>query len=301
MADLDGLAEIEGRETAVIIGGIEHERAAAALQRSGVGLDGRADRADDDVVRAGEDVGAVEVERGAAAAEAVDGAGRKRREAGGGEGGGRRGNDRAGEVGRGGVDDAGAVIARPQGAEEGPTVTEGVLVDGQVIADHAESDDAGEGAGGGGIVRGEGRRGADVAQGEGRQTGEVVGEGEAAADIAGAELDTGAGIDGDRAGTERSSGRGGDQADQVTLMDRDRARHGAGTREERERTRTELVQGGRATDGADQEGRVDTGGGGLRPEPSSLIERGRAREDETLLDREHRRVNRATLTSGEGQ
>ena len=84
-------------------------------------------------------------------------------------------------------------------------------------------------------------------------------------------------------------------------MDRDRARHGAGPREERERTRTELLQGGRATDGADQEGGVDAGGGRLRPEPSSLIERGRSREDETLLDREHRRVNRATLASGEGQ
>ena len=301
VADLDGLTEVEGREAAVIIGGIEDDGAAAALERGGVRLDGRADRPDDDVVRAGEDVGAVEVERGAAAAEAVDGAGRKRRETGGGEGRDRGGNDRADEVGRGAVDDAGAVIDRPQGAEEGATVAEGVLVDGQVIADHAEADDAGEGAGGVGIVRGEGRHGADITERQGRQTGEVVGQGEAAADIGRAELDAGARIDGDGAGTERRGGRGRDQADQVTLMDRDRARHGAGTREERERTRTELLQGGRAADGADQEGGVDAGGRRLRPEPCSLIERGRSREDETLLDREHRRINRATLASGEGQ
>ena len=301
VADLDGLTEVEGREAAIIIRGIEDDGAAAALERGGVRLDRRADRPEDDVVRAGEDIGAVEVERGTAAAEAVDGAGRKRRETGGGEGRSRRGHDRAGEVGRGAVDDAGAVIDRPQGAEESPTVAEGVLVDGQVIADHAEADDAGEGAGGVGIVRGEGRHGADITERQGRQTGEVVGQGEAAADIGRAELDAGARIDGDGTGTERRGGRGRDQADQVTLVDRDRTRHGAGPREERERTDTELLQGGRAADGADQESGVDTGGGRLRPEPSSLIERGRSREDEALVDREQRRVNRTTLASGEGQ
>ena len=301
VADLDGLAEVEGRETAVIIGGIEDDRAAAALQRGGVGLKGRADRAEDDVVRASEDVGAVEVERGAAAAEAVDGAGRKRREAGGSKGRDRRRNERAGEVGRGVGGDARAAVDRPKRAEEGATVAEGVLVDGQVIADHAEADDAGEGAGSGAIYRGEGRHGADVAEGEGRQTGEVIDEGEAAADVAGAELDAGAGVDGDRAGTEGRRRRGGDQADEVTLMDRDRSRHRAGAREEREGTRTELVQRTRATDGADEEGGVEAGGLGECVDPGVLGQRGRTGEDEALGNRQLRRVGNRILAGREGQ
>ena len=307
MADLDGLTRVEGGVTGVIVGGVKEELAAPALHRGGARLDGSGHGAEDDVVVAGQDVGAIEAEDaraatvGLAAAEAVGGTGGSRAEAGADRGRRARG-DRADEVARADLGDTAAVIVIPETAEEGLATTERALVDVQVIADRVDGDDGRVRTAGVSIVSREGGHRADVAEADDGETGLVAGDRQAAADVAAGKMETGARVDRDGARAERGiRARADVEAGEDTLVDGDRAGHRARAGNEGESAVAELLERAGTADRAFQEDGVDAGSGRLGLEPSSLIERGRPREHEALGERQHRRVGGTALTRGESQ
>ena len=307
MADLDGLTRVEGGEAGVIVGGVQEGLAAPTQHRGGARLDGSGHGAEDDVVVAGQDVGAIEAEDartatvGLAAAEAVGGTGRSRAEAGADRGRRARG-DRADEVAGANLGDAAAVIAIPETAEEGLAAAERALVDVQVIADRVDGDDGRVRRTGVRVVGREGGHRADVAEADDGETGLVAGDRQAAADVAAGKMETGARVDRDGARTERSiRARADVEAGEDTLVDGDRAGHRARTGNEGEGAVAELLERAGTADRAFQDDGVDAGSRRLGLEPSSLSQRGRTREDETLIDRQHRRVGRAALTGSESQ
>ena len=144
--DRDALTCVEGREARVIVGGIEDDPTAAAQHGGRTRLHRGGDGTEDGIVRAREDVGAIQIEDagaatdGVAAAKAVGEAGRSRAEARTDRGRG-AGGDGAGEITRAVPADTRAIIRVHETAEEGLTASERALVDVQVVADRVDGDD----------------------------------------------------------------------------------------------------------------------------------------------------------------
>ena len=307
VAHLDRLAGIEGGEAAVIVGGVEVRRTSPTLHGGGARLDGGGHGAEDDVIGAGQDVGAVEAEDtiagavGRAAAEAVGRTGRSRAEAGAGRGRRARG-DRADEVAGADLGDAAAVVRVPKGAEEGLAPAERALVDVQVIADRVDGDDGRVRAAGVAVVSRERRHRADVAEADDGEAGLVAIERQSAADVAAGKMEARTGVDRDGARAEGGiRARADVEAGEEALMDGDRTGHRARAGNEGESAVAELLERAGTADRAFQDDGVDAGSRRLGLEPSRLSQRSRTREDETLIDRQHRRVGRAALTGRESQ
>ena len=144
--DHDGLTRIEGREARVIVGRIEDDPTAAAQHGGRTRLHRGGDGTEDGIVRAREDVGAIQIEDagaatdGVAAAKAVGEAGRSRAEART-DRGRRAGGDGAGEITRTMPADTRDIVRVHKTAEEGLTASERALVDVQVVADRVDGDD----------------------------------------------------------------------------------------------------------------------------------------------------------------
>ena len=164
VSHLDRLTEVEDAESAMGIGLVQHDGAASSV-RSDRGTSGAESHV---ALRAGQLTGNVEIQRAAAAAEAIPESGVGRGGEAGTVGDERPAGQRAGEIRGGGLGDAGRRIRAADAAEEGGAAAQGAEVGAYVVSDGLDAQYAAERT----SVRAESNRGrsAHVTQREGTQT-----------------------------------------------------------------------------------------------------------------------------------